>query len=236
METYQIKPFGIVSNEFNEPVKAAFASRSPRRPNTIGVTTVKLQKYDKNEGDTINNTPVIDIKYCDTSLFVSETESNAVHNSILKSDPRIEIRNNIAGGKMAFTHTKRDGKGIRICSCHESRDVIETAFPCFQQYYQSVVVNQNHDNELVSVYKKIALQRAFVTLKIPFNKLFTINHIQVEILEYAPIYKSIICSVCGESVMASRIVKLQSANLCIDCVQICANYLTGNGITCSVNP
>ena len=160
--------------------------------------------------DAINNTPVIDIKSCDTSLLASLSESDPVHNSILKSDPRIEIRNNIAKGntdillikvaqmhshfcpglamgvmaavhamkelqadsdgmenlmaitetnncfsdgiqfvtgysfgnnslvykdlgKTAFTLAGRDGDGIRICSRHESRDVIEAAFPDFRK-------------------------------------------------------------------------------------------------------
>ncbi len=298
--------------------RGVFASRSPRRPNPIGITTVKLIECKKNilivEGlDAINNTPVIDIKCCDTSMFASEAESNPVHNSILKSDPRIEIRNNItegktevlllkAGqlhghfcpglamgvmaavhamkeirtdsdgmedllaitetnncfsdgvqfvtgcsfgnnalifkdvGKTAFTLTKRDGKGIRICSRHESREIIEKSFPDFQKYYQLVVVNQNHDPDLVAAYKRIALQRAFGTLSIPFNKLFTVSHVQAKIPRYAPIYESVICPACGESVMASRVVNRQSGSLCPDCAQVNINYLNGNGINCLVNP
>lgn len=366
METFKIKPVGIVNNEFNNPAdyhkikkkpstiiidnayteallnitecsyldivfyfhksdepqlsgkiqsgaeRGVFASRSPKRPNLIGVTTVKLLNCSKNvltvEGlDAINNTPVIDIKCCDTSLFASETESNPVHNSILKSDPRIEIRNNITNektdvlllkagqlhghfcpglamgvmaatyamkelkvdsdgmedllaitetnncfsdgvqfvtgcsfgnnalifrdvGKTAFTLTKRNGNGIRICSRHESRDIIRETFPDFQKYYQLVVVEQNHDPELVGEYKKIALQRAFGTLTIPLDNLFTISSVQVEIPEYAPIHESLLCPVCGESVMASRIVKQNSLQICMDCAKVENNSLTGQGI------
>ena len=366
METYQIKPVGIVSNEFNDPIshhkikekpsaiiidnayteallnikecdyldiifyfhksegfqlsgkihsgveRGVFASRSPKRPNSIGVTTVKLLECDKNylvvEGlDAINNTPVFDIKCCDTSLFAAETESNAIHNSILKSDPRIEIRNNIindktdvlllkAGqlhghfcpglamgvmaaaramkelqadsdgmedllaiietnncfsdgvqfvtgcsfgnnalifkdvGKTAFTLTKRDGNGIRVCSRHESRDIIEKAFPNFQKYYQLVVVEQNHDPEYVTEYKKIALQRAFGTLTIPFVKLFSINNVQVEIPEYAPIHESVVCSVCGESVMKSRTIDDSGKPVCLSCNRGAFGMLDGSGV------
>ena len=371
MGTYQIKPVGIVMNEFDDPashlkikenpstiiiddayseallnikeceyidivfwfhksaegslsgtipsgaVRGVFASRSPKRPNLIGITTVKLLDCDQNklivQGlDAINNTPVIDIKCCDTSLFATEIESNPVHNSILRSDPRIEIRNNIinsnteilllkAGqlhshycpglamgvmaatyamnnlgvdsdgmedllaitetnncfsdgvqfvtgcsfgnnalifkdiGKTAFTLTRRDGKGIRICSRHESQDVIKETFPYFQAYYQKVVVEQNHDPEIIAEYKNFALQRAFDTLKIPFEKLFTIRHIQVEIPGYASIHESVVCQSCGESVMASRIVQLQSLKLCMDCAETNINCLTGDGITRSLN-
>ena len=80
--------------------RGAFASRSPQRPNLIGVTTVKLLEINGNELvvqglDALNSSPVLDIKSCDTSLF----ESNKVHHSILKSESRIEIQNHIANNR-----------------------------------------------------------------------------------------------------------------------------------------
>lgn len=80
--------------------RGSFASRSPKRPNLIGVTTVKLIERQGNtlhvQGlDAINGTPVIDIKNCDTSLFAYEYDNNPVHQDKLKSSPRIDIRNEI---------------------------------------------------------------------------------------------------------------------------------------------
>lgn len=78
--------------------KGVFASRSPRRPNHIGITTVKLKKREGNtlyvEGaDALDNSPVLDIKYCDTSIL----EYKNVHTSILLKDPRIDIIRQIMG-------------------------------------------------------------------------------------------------------------------------------------------
>ncbi len=72
--------------------KGIFASRSPRRPNHIGVTTVKLLRRDDNKlyvegADALDGSPVIDIKYCDTSLF----DQSAIHHAIQKDAPRIDI-------------------------------------------------------------------------------------------------------------------------------------------------
>lgn len=72
--------------------RGVFASRSPRRPNHVGVTTVRLLKREDNrlyvEGaDALNGSPVIDIKYCDTSAF----EQAHIHQSIRKDAPRIDI-------------------------------------------------------------------------------------------------------------------------------------------------
>lgn len=75
--------------------RGVFASRAPRRPNPVGITTVKLLEVNGNRLtvsglDALNGSPVLDIKCCDTSLLES------VHRSILETEPRIEIQNHIA--------------------------------------------------------------------------------------------------------------------------------------------
>ncbi|MDR0538585.1 MAG: TrmO family methyltransferase [Tannerellaceae bacterium] len=81
--------------------RGSFASRSPLRPNPIGVTTVRLVGVNGNELtveglDALDGSPILDIKCCDTSIFARGIESDAVHLSLLKADPRMEINNNIA--------------------------------------------------------------------------------------------------------------------------------------------
>ncbi len=84
--------------------KGVFGSRSPKRPNLIGVTTVKLIERSENiltvQGlDAINNSPVLDIKNSDTSLFALESDQNPVHQAKMKNSPRIDIRNDIYAGR-----------------------------------------------------------------------------------------------------------------------------------------
>lgn len=76
--------------------KGIFASRSPRRPNHIGITTVKLLQREGNTlhvagADALDGSPVIDIKYCDTSLF----DQADIHRSVRIDSPRIDITRNI---------------------------------------------------------------------------------------------------------------------------------------------
>ncbi|MDK2825761.1 tRNA-Thr(GGU) m(6)t(6)A37 methyltransferase TsaA [Methanolobus vulcani] len=57
----------IQKRRYDGKVAGVFASRSPRRPNGIGVTVVELLKVDNNilhvKGlDAVNGTPVLDIK------------------------------------------------------------------------------------------------------------------------------------------------------------------------------
>lgn len=94
----------LCGKTFSGEIRGVFASRSPIRPNSIGHTTVKLLGRKNNsikvEGlDALNESPVIDIKCCDTSLFAKDLEINMIHNSILSSEPRIEIMNNILENK-----------------------------------------------------------------------------------------------------------------------------------------
>ncbi len=292
--------------------RGVFASRSPKRPNLIGITTVKLIRKVKNtlyvSGlDAINNTPIIDIKCCDTSILEMKDGKNEVHDSLLRSEPRLEINNLIAKndleqlmlkagqlhghfcpglamgvmaatfamnemkvksdgmedllaitetnncfsdgvqfvtgcsfgnncliykdlGKTAFTLTTRDGKGIRICSRHESQELINDKFPEFNKLYQKVVAEQNHQPENIAKFKKAAVHRAFETLNLDFEALFTVQLIQTEIPSYAKIHESVICSECGESVMKSRTKEKNNEYLCYKCNCIDSYVLDGNGI------
>lgn len=94
-------------------IKGVFSTRSPFRPNGIGISTVKLLERDGNRIivsglDAVNGTPVLDIKACNTSHLddrFSEGEVTRggfsfrdVHSSVLKSNPRIAIRKYIMAG------------------------------------------------------------------------------------------------------------------------------------------
>lgn len=73
-----------------------FASRSPRRPNHLGVTTVKLIGRSGNTlkvagADALDGSPVVDIKFCDTSAFTDRE----VHDSVRAATPRVDIIRNI---------------------------------------------------------------------------------------------------------------------------------------------
>jgi len=133
-------------------------------------------------------------------------------------------------GKTAFTLTKRNGKGIRVVSLPESKDYINQSFPEFNECYNNIVVKQNHDAKGVAHFKKLGIERAFATLKLDFDKLFNVTEVFTEIPDYAPIYESIKCNKCGESVMATRIVEKHGQQLCITCANSKYYSVEGKGI------
>ncbi len=65
---HKSKGFRLITQPFNDPhLRGLFTTRSPRRPNPIGLSVVRLIKVDGNilhieETDLIDGTPVLDIK------------------------------------------------------------------------------------------------------------------------------------------------------------------------------
>lgn len=93
---HQEKRTELVTKVRTGETKGIFASRSPKRPNHLGITTVKLLKREGNKlyvtgADALNNSPVLDIKYCDTSIL----DEQKIHESIQADSPRIDIVRNI---------------------------------------------------------------------------------------------------------------------------------------------
>ena len=63
-----VKGFSLMTNPFlDDKVHGVFATRSPARPNTIGISTARLTKIEKNiihiqDVDIVDGTPLLDIK------------------------------------------------------------------------------------------------------------------------------------------------------------------------------
>jgi formylmethanofuran dehydrogenase subunit E len=134
-------------------------------------------------------------------------------------------------GKTAFSLVYRSGKGVRINTKHNSQDVIRASFPDSENLYQKVIKNQERDSQLVEDYKKWAFHRAFGTLTLPFDLLFDVRFIEINIPDYAKINKSVVCKKCNESIMDTRAINNEADNfLCIECGDYSYNMLDGNGI------
>lgn len=106
----------LVNTLHDNSVRGVFASRTPCRPNHIGLTTVKLLKVEGNKLtvtglDALDESPVIDIKCCDTSLYDNET----IHNSVLGNNPRIDIDKAIRAGDLESLMYKTGQLHGHIC-------------------------------------------------------------------------------------------------------------------------
>ena len=105
-------------------------------------------------------------------------------------------------GKVAFTLLNSEGKGVRLCALHNSGEVIKTL---------------------------AGDDRAFGTLKIPVDQLFTISEVQLTLPKYENA-EEIVCSVCGEGVKSTHLVTVNDQQLCYDCAKNNSMILDGYGI------
>ncbi|MBT5528208.1 MAG: formylmethanofuran dehydrogenase [Cytophagia bacterium] len=133
-------------------------------------------------------------------------------------------------GKTAFTLAKRDGKGIRISTLVNSKEYIKKVTQEFSGEYKSVVKEQSRNPEDVKKFKKYGKKAAFAVLDLEFDKIFKVEEVKVEVPSYAPSHESIVCDGCGESIMASRIIKIENRNYCLICNSSMYMQLNGNGI------
>jgi formylmethanofuran dehydrogenase subunit E len=91
---HQASEYVLKPKTYNGTVKGVFASRSPRRPSSLGITTVKLLgrngcELRVRELDAIDGTPVFDIKPY-TNVLDAE-EQTFVEEERLKANPRREF-------------------------------------------------------------------------------------------------------------------------------------------------
>ncbi|MGM0375629.1 MAG: tRNA (N6-threonylcarbamoyladenosine(37)-N6)-methyltransferase TrmO [Bacteroidota bacterium] len=302
--------YELVTRIFSGETRGVFASRSPRRPNSLGVTTVKLLSREGNtlrvSGlDALDGTPVLDIKPADFNFMKSlgiedDTPSDNPRFNILKFISRGEtdqllksagqihghycpglamgvmasahamevLRGNSDGmedllaivetnncfsdgvqyvtgctfgnnalmfkdlGKNVVSLVHRDGTGVRVRAVNDIREQLGQAYPEFQHLFEEVVVKQNHDDNLVSRFRRVSREASFAMLQLPFHDLFVSEEVRIEVPPYAPIEESLICDHCGESFMASRGKKENGKTICKSCMGHSHPFLNGHGIHC----
>jgi tRNA-Thr(GGU) m(6)t(6)A37 methyltransferase TsaA len=97
---HQSESYQLVPRIFNGETRGVFASRSPNRPNGIGVTTVNLIGRKGNSLivsglDAIDGTPVLDLKPVDFSFY----RNLGMMDDVPSSRPRFNIEKHISRGE-----------------------------------------------------------------------------------------------------------------------------------------
>ena len=75
---------------------------------------------------------------------------------------------------------------------------------------------------------ELFVEMAFKELKKPADKMFRITQMKIKTPEYAPIFDSIICPVCGEK--TDKPVMRNGKLVCMDCAEATYHFLDGRGI------
>ena len=132
-------------------------------------------------------------------------------------------------GKHAVTFTLRgSGSGVRVRVRPDFQSQISRAVPEFYPLLEKVIIKREGGREAAETFKATARKAAFAILEIPFEELFISQPFTPELPDYAPIAESLICPVCGEQVMASKVVtEGDGKGLCYACAKHRAAQIDG---------
>jgi formylmethanofuran dehydrogenase subunit E len=132
-------------------------------------------------------------------------------------------------GKTAVTVAKRDGTAIRIALDPIYEKSIEKEYSEANRLWEKIVVKreeatrQEH-NRMMELFAEMA----FKELKKPASKMFRIARMKINTPQYAPIFNSVICQVCGEKTY--RPVMHNGKLVCMDCAGVNYYFLNGRGV------
>jgi formylmethanofuran dehydrogenase subunit E len=132
-------------------------------------------------------------------------------------------------GKTAVTVAKRDGTAVRIALDPVYEESIENEYSEANGLWEKIIVKreeatrQEH-NRMMELFAEMA----FKELKKPADKMFRITRMKIKMPEYAPVFNSVVCPVCGEK--THKPVMHDGKLVCMDCAGVDYYFLDGRGI------
>ncbi len=137
-------------------------------------------------------------------------------------------------GKTAVTVTRReDSFAVRLVVKPDYLEQMFARYPVAGPLFQKIVAERQGTPEEVHHFHHVWQAISFKELEVPLEEQFTVTRLTVTPPSFAPIFASQVCSVCGESVMESRVRLRQGKPLCLTCAGEDYFLLTGHGMTIS---
>jgi len=134
-------------------------------------------------------------------------------------------------GKIAVTLVDRDdSKGFRFVPKPGAQENWTDEFPEYQRLFEKVVENRESSEEDRKKFSRLGKEVSYYIVELPVEDLFSIEEVNIEIPDYAPIHESLTCDECGERVMATRTIEKEGLTLCLSCAYTEYYQLDGYGI------
>ena len=135
-------------------------------------------------------------------------------------------------GKTAVTVARRDGTAIRIVLNPDFEESRVKEYPEAYELWNKIVVRrekvtEEEQRKLMKLFAEISIKE----LNQPFDKVFKIEHLKIKVPEYAPIFASVRCSICGEKIMEPKARVKDGKPVCIKCAKEAYYVLNGSGIS-----
>jgi formylmethanofuran dehydrogenase subunit E len=133
-------------------------------------------------------------------------------------------------GKTAVTLAGRNGEGVRIAARPDGR-TMEEREPEAIALFKKVVKERSGTEEDEKKLRDVWVDVSFKMLNVPDEELFSINRVKINIPEYASMFPSVKCSVCGENIMEPCARIKDGGYVCLPCSGQEYYQLTGNGMS-----
>jgi len=135
-------------------------------------------------------------------------------------------------GKTAVTVAKRNGDAIRISLKPDFAESRYEVYPEAAELFDKIVVRREEttpeeQERLMQVFKEMSIRE----LEVPEEEMFDIERKRIKVPEYAPIFSSVRCAICGELIMETRARVKGGKFACIECAGDEYYLLTGAGIS-----
>lgn len=134
-------------------------------------------------------------------------------------------------GKTALTLIDREGKGVRISAKPEAGEILRDEETESTHLYRKVVEERKatpeEERRMIDLNKK----HCYEVLTIDAERIFNIERVNVNPIEYSSILDSEVCDKCGEKVIETRTVKKIGENLCIPCAGSEYHQMDWSGIS-----
>jgi formylmethanofuran dehydrogenase subunit E len=134
-------------------------------------------------------------------------------------------------GKTAVTVARReDGQAVRLIVRPDYRGNMMARYPSAGPLFQKIVVERRGLPEEIHHFHHLWAAISRRELQTPLEEQFHIQHLTITMPAYARIFDSLLCSACGEQIMASRAVEREGQTLCRVCAGGKVAVLNGQGI------
>lgn len=141
-------------------------------------------------------------------------------------------------GRLAATFAVRGNEhGVRVRVRPDFRARIERLVPEFYPLMKKVVIDREIDAQAKAAFKHKGTEAAFALIQLPFSEILISETTTPNLPEYAPITDSVVCSECGEMIMATKVLKdADERDLCYVCAGWSYNQVEGQGIVKNMDP
>ena len=135
-------------------------------------------------------------------------------------------------GKMAVTFARRGREtGVRVRLKGQVRDHVDRVVPAFFPLMEKVIKDRAGSPADEARFRQMGKEAAFALIRQPFDTYFETQSHAPDLPPYAPIVQTLVCPVCHEAVMASKIVEAgEKQGVCRSCAQNGVHAVDGRGI------